>query len=131
MYGRDHQALVLQTKVDRKEDYTVLTSTIPGIVEEINAATSKMEKLLKSPDKLLAIHGTEGKDCLRGLLKNDYSWGLQILSPSRILLYYRGESFNITLLKLVNSPFKNGPQRQLSASGRSLLAIAPSGLEKI
>ena len=31
---------------------------------------------------------------------------LQILSPSRILLYYRGASFNITLSKLVNSPFK-------------------------
>ena len=34
--------------------------------------------------------------------------GLQILSPSRILLYYRGASFNITLSKLVNSPFKLG-----------------------
>ena len=33
--------------------------------------------------------------------------GLQILSPSRILLYYRGASFNITLSKLVNSPFKH------------------------
>ena len=31
--------------------------------------------------------------------------GLQILSPSRILLYYRGASFNITMSKLVNSPF--------------------------
>ena len=33
--------------------------------------------------------------------------GLQILSPSRILLYYRGASFNIKLSKLVNSLFKN------------------------
>ena len=32
--------------------------------------------------------------------------GLQILSPSRILLYYRGASFNITFSKLVISPFK-------------------------
>ena len=32
--------------------------------------------------------------------------GLQILSPSRILLYHRGASFNIKLSKLVNSPFK-------------------------
>ena len=28
------------------------------------------------------------------------------LSPSRILLYYGGASFNITMSKLVNSPFK-------------------------
>ena len=34
--------------------------------------------------------------------------GLQILSPSRILLYYRGASFNITMSKLVNSPFNTG-----------------------
>ena len=32
--------------------------------------------------------------------------GLQILSPSRILLYYPGASFHITMSKLVNSPFK-------------------------
>ena len=32
--------------------------------------------------------------------------GLQMLSNSRILLYCWGASFNITLSKLVNSPFK-------------------------
>ena len=46
--------------VDRKEDNSVPTSTIPGIAEELNAATSKIEKLLKLPNKLLAIHWTRG-----------------------------------------------------------------------
>ena len=35
--------------------------------------------------------------------------GLQILIPSRILLYYREASYNITMSKLVNSPFKSFP----------------------
>ena len=49
----------------------------------------------------------EGNGCLRGLLKTITPVrGLQILSPSRILLYYRGASFNIAMSKLVNSPFK-------------------------
>ena len=32
--------------------------------------------------------------------------GLQILRDSRILIYYRGASFKITISKLMNSPFK-------------------------
>ena len=45
--------------IERKVEGSVPTSTIPGIAE-LNAATSKMDKLLKSPNKLFAIHGTGG-----------------------------------------------------------------------
>ena len=40
-----------RTKVDRRNDAIVPTLKIPGIAEEINGAASKMEKLLKSPNK--------------------------------------------------------------------------------
>ena len=50
-----------RTKVDRRDDGTVPTSTIPGIAEEIKVAASKMEKLLKSPNTFLAIHATGGE----------------------------------------------------------------------
>ena len=46
--------------VDRKEDGFVPTSTIHEIAEELNTATSKMDKLLKAPNKLLAIHRSRG-----------------------------------------------------------------------
>ena len=36
------------------------TETIPDIAEEINMAASKMEKLLRSPNKFLAIHASGG-----------------------------------------------------------------------
>ena len=49
------------------------------------------------------------------------TFGVQILSPSRILLYHRGVSFNITLSKLVNSPFKG--VRGVLALGTFLLNI--------
>ena len=50
---------------------------------------------------------------------------LQILSPSRILLYYRGNSFNITLSKLVNSPFKHYFDIFASDGGQSFKQTAP------
>ena len=57
---------------------------------------------------MYAKKNTFGTDIFGASLKTITSVrGLQILSPSRILLYYRGASFNITLSKLVNSPFKN------------------------
>ena len=40
-----------------------------------------------------------------GASKKNY-FSCQMLSNSRILLYYRGPSFKITMSKLVNSPFK-------------------------
>ena len=45
-----------RTKVERRNDGTLLTETIPGIAEEINVAANKMEKLLR----YLAIHASEG-----------------------------------------------------------------------
>ena len=44
--------------VDRTEDGSLPTSTIPGITEELNTATSKLDKLLRSANKLIFIHGT-------------------------------------------------------------------------
>ena len=53
-----------------------------------------------------------------------------MLSNSSMLLYYRGASFNITLSKLVNSPFQawGGGLRALadiSAKNISLFWMAP------
>ena len=44
--------------VDRTEDGSLPTSTIPGNSEELNTATSKLDKLLRSANKLIFIHGT-------------------------------------------------------------------------
>ena len=49
-----------RTKIDQRDDCTVPTETIPDIAEEINMAASKMEKLLRSPNKFLVIQASGG-----------------------------------------------------------------------
>ena len=44
--------------VDRMEDSSVPTSTIPGIADELNAATRKLDNLLRFANKLISIHET-------------------------------------------------------------------------
>ena len=57
--------------------------------------------------KIEPKNGYQSNYCFGSLLKKTITpvRGLQILGPSRILLYYRGASFNITMSKLVNYPF--------------------------
>ena len=47
-----------RTKIDRQDNGTMPTEMIPDIAEEINMVVSKIEKLLRSPNKFLAIHAS-------------------------------------------------------------------------
>ena len=44
--------------IDRMENGSVPTSTIPGIADELTVATSKLPKLLRSWKRLISIHGS-------------------------------------------------------------------------
>ena len=51
--------------INRLQDGSILTASIPGVADEMSVATSKLAKLLKSSNHLICIHGS-GKVVAKG-----------------------------------------------------------------